>query len=944
MFTLGINAVYHDLAACLVKDGCVIAAAEEERFTRKKHGKRPIPFSTYELPYYAIDYCLKEAEITLKDVEHVAYSYDPYLLLGNHSKDTTIELPLEPSAHPKPEEFEAAWDPLFLSSIVNAPRQLSSGAPHHLQARFRGTSPSGPYRWHFVQHHLAHGASAFLPSPFQEAAIFTIDGRGEQATTTYAHGIENTINFLGQVNMPHSLGILYEQITEYLGFLNSSDEYKVMALASYGKPIFLKEFRDHIHIQKNGQYTIDPIDLEDCFGPQRIKGDPFEQRHYDVAHSLQIALEETVLELLDWLREATQSDRLAMAGGVALNCVMNARIRDRGPFKDVWVQPAAGDAGTALGAALWVDAQERKSEERCFQMDHAFLGPEYSEKEIESFLSWSKLPYRRSEDIAKETAEMLAQNKIIGWFQGRLEFGPRALGARSILASPIDAKMQDRLNDIKDREDFRPVAPVVLEEEAGKWFINAQISPFMLFVYDVNPEKAASIPAVRHVDGTARIQTINRDQNPPYYDLLNRVLCSDRRSGAGEYLLQHPRRADRMLTQRCGRMFLDLTVGCACYWTVYFRKGWSRRMKYFVSIVVPTYNRPKLLERCLIALLNQDYDPARYEILVVDDAVNPETQAIVEQIYPRLDGDQLLPDPGYRTSSSGLEGDLQSEQKADRQPWQPMSFENGPRIPYIPVRYIPVTGCHGPSAARNCGWRAAEGQVIAFTDDDCIPWPTWLSAGVAAFRKNIAGVSGQVIVPISASPSDYELDTQGLERSDFVTANCFYLKSVLEEVGGFDEDFKMAWREDSDLYFTLLERGHSLVSSPAAIVIYPVRPPKWGVSLGQQKKSMYNALLFKKHPDLYRKKIQAKPPLRYYSILFTLMVGLLGLLTGIVWIGYGCLLAWLIITLEFFESRLEHTSHAIGHLVEMLLTSFLIPPLAVYWRLRGAIQFRTLFY
>jgi carbamoyltransferase len=213
-------------------------------------------------------------------------------------------------------------------------------------------------------------------------------------------------------------------------------------------------------------------------------------------------------------------DALCLAGGVALNCVMNACIRDRGPFRQVWVQPAAGDAGTAIGGALWVDARERGTGERLYCMEHAFLGPAYSDEEIEQFLRWSKLPYRRMDDVATETAEMLAQDRIIGWFQQRMEFGPRALGARSILASPLHASMQARLNEIKDREDFRPVAPVVLEEEAPNWFAHAGRSPFMLFVYDVLPEKAALIPAVRHVDGTARIQTINRSQHPLYYDLL----------------------------------------------------------------------------------------------------------------------------------------------------------------------------------------------------------------------------------------------------------------------------------------------------------------------------------------------------------------------------------------------------------------------------------------
>jgi carbamoyltransferase len=523
MYILGINAVYHDPAACLIKDGKVIAAAEEERFTHIKHGKRSIPFSTYELPFHAIDYCLREASISLVDVDHVAYSYNPSLLLGSYSNDATITLPLEPSAHATPAEWESAWDPLFLASIVNAPRHLAGGAPHHLQARFQGARADGPYRWHFVEHHAAHAASAFHASPFQRAAVLTLDGRGEQATTSYSLGEGNTLRWLGQVNYPHSLGLLYEQVTGYLGFLPSSDEYKVMALASFGKPRFLADFREIVQVGASGQYALKPLHLEERFGMARSRGGPLEQRHYDIAHSLQMVLEETVLQIVDWLYETAQSDSLCMAGGVALNCVMNARVRDRGSFKHVWVQPAAGDAGTALGAALWIDALERQASgdaQRCYQMDHAFLGPAYSDDEIEQFLRWSKLPYRRLNDVAEEAADILAQDKIIGWFQHRVEFGPRALGARSILASPISSTMQARLNEIKDREDFRPVAPVVLEEEASNWFANASVSPFMLFVYDVMPDKADRIPAVRHVDGTARIQTINRGQHALYYDLV----------------------------------------------------------------------------------------------------------------------------------------------------------------------------------------------------------------------------------------------------------------------------------------------------------------------------------------------------------------------------------------------------------------------------------------
>ncbi|HLJ97671.1 MAG TPA: carbamoyltransferase C-terminal domain-containing protein [Gemmataceae bacterium] len=520
MYTLGINAAFHDPAACLVKDGRVLAAAEDERFTHIKHGKRPIPFSTYELPFHAIDYCLREAGIALTEIDHVAYSFDPTLLLGRWNSQATITLPLEPSAHPTPAEWHSGWDPLFLSSIVNAPRHLAGGVPHHLQARFHDVRADGPYRWHFVDHHVAHAVSAFHVSPFERAAVLTLDGRGEKATTTYSLGDGNRLERLQQVDMPHSLGILYEQVTGYLGFLHSSDEYKVMALASFGRPRYVDAFREIIILGREGQYTIQPPRLVERFGPPRLRGAEVEQRHYDLAHSLQVVLEETVVHLARWLHKATGVDNLCLAGGVALNCVMNARLRDRGPFRRIWVQPAAGDAGTALGAALWVDMQERRSQERTYRMEHAFLGPAFGDREIEEFLRWSKLPYRRLANIAEETAELLVHDKVIGWFQGRMEFGPRALGARSILASPIHSLMQAKLNEIKDREDFRPVAPVVVEEEASNWFARAEISPFMLFVFDVLPDKADRIPAVRHVDGTARIQTIRREQNPVYYDLL----------------------------------------------------------------------------------------------------------------------------------------------------------------------------------------------------------------------------------------------------------------------------------------------------------------------------------------------------------------------------------------------------------------------------------------
>ncbi|NMG64487.1 carbamoyltransferase [Azoarcus indigens] len=522
MYTLGINAAFHDSAACLVHDGSVVAAAEEERFSRIKHAKRPVPFSAWELPFSAIDYCLAEAGIRLDDVDQVAYSFDPAQFPGR-SETTLLTLPLEPSAVGVEGEWNSPWDPLFLSYVINAPRQLMDGAPHHLRDRFENLAAHGGFRWNYVEHHLAHEASAFLAAPFEEAAVLTLDGRGERATTTLGVWRGGSYERLRQIDFPHSLGLLYEEVTRYLGFQHASDEYKVMALASYGKPRHLDLFRDMLVWDGDGGFTIAPLLLENQFGPPRRRGTPLEERHYDVAASLQVALEETVLHLADWLHKASGQRRLCMAGGVALNCVMNARLRDHGPYEEVWVQPAAGDAGTALGAALWVDYKER-GQPRQWAMEHANLGPGYGDDTIEAALKRARLPYTRLDDVAGRTAGLLADGKVVGWFQGRMEFGPRALGARSILASPLDAGMQARLNELKDREDFRPVAPSVPEEDVAEWFScerdNPGRSPFMLFVYDVTPDKARRIPAAVHVDGTARVQTVSAATQPRYHALL----------------------------------------------------------------------------------------------------------------------------------------------------------------------------------------------------------------------------------------------------------------------------------------------------------------------------------------------------------------------------------------------------------------------------------------
>jgi carbamoyltransferase len=529
MITLGINAAFHDSAAALVVDGRLVAAAEEERFSRIKHAKRPVPFSAWELPHAAIDYCLAEAGVDLRDVDHVAYSFRPDVFAGERlGNQRTIALPLEPSAEPAA-PWESPWDPLFLAYTINAPRQLVDGVPHRLRKRFAGVKATQPpYRWHHLDHHQCHQASAFLAAPFERCAVMTLDGRGEQATTTYGAFRGDRYESLGVVQMPHSLGLLYERITQHLGFLHSNDEYKVMALAALGTPQFRRLLAEHVDVGAHGQYRVLPLDLTRMCGPAREPGAPIEQHHLDLAASLQDVLEDTVLQLARWLRQTSGEPRLAMAGGVALNCVMNGRLRDAGIFDAVWVQPAAGDAGTALGAALWTDATERGNgltlAARRWSMEHAYWGPHFDDDTIERQLRWAKLPYRRSDDLSADVAQMLAANRIVGWFQGRMEFGPRALGARSILASPMEASMQTRLNDLKDREDFRPVAPALPQEELSRWFApsdaNGGASPFMLFVYDVLPIQRERIPAACHIDRTARVQTVEHDTNPRFHALL----------------------------------------------------------------------------------------------------------------------------------------------------------------------------------------------------------------------------------------------------------------------------------------------------------------------------------------------------------------------------------------------------------------------------------------
>ena len=494
MRVLGINAIFHDPAAALVVDGRTVAAAEEERFSRRKHGKRPVPFSAWELPEASARWCLEAAGLRPEDLDAVAYSFDPARCLPAEELD-----------------LGDPWDWLRVEYARRAPGFLATALP--------GLDPE---RVRFVPHHVAHAASAGLAAPLRDGqgdcAVLVLDGRGEQASHLAGRYRDGRLTPLAAQRLPHSLGLLYEELTAHLGFLRSSDEYKVMALASYGQPRFLDEFRAAVTTTGDGGFLVGDVDFA-TMAKQRGADDPMEPEHADLAASVQTRLEEVILELAGWLHEAAGGPRaLAMAGGVALNCVANARLAARGPFETVWVQPAAGDAGTALGAALHVSTVDGQSVE---PMPGADLGRGYTDAELESVLRGARIRYSRPASIAAEAAEVLAANGVVAWYQGRSEYGPRALGHRSLLAHPGDAANTERLNEVKGREQFRPVAPMVLADRAGQLFEGVLPSPYMLFVHRVREGWRDRIPAVVHVDGTARIQTVDPATEPLVADLLS---------------------------------------------------------------------------------------------------------------------------------------------------------------------------------------------------------------------------------------------------------------------------------------------------------------------------------------------------------------------------------------------------------------------------------------
>jgi carbamoyltransferase len=507
MYILGISAFYHDSAAALLKDGKLIAAASEERFTRKKHDER--------FPFHAIDFCLSAEKISIKNIDYVAFYDKPFV------------------------KFER----LLLTYLSYFPRGIKSfltAMPVWLKRKlWTKTIIQKELGFDkeilFCDHHLSHAASAFLVSPFDEAAILTMDGVGEWSTATRGMGKGLDITLFHEIRFPHSLGLLYSAFTYYLGFKVNSAEYKVMGLAPYGKPTYYDKVRELVDIRDDGSFVLNMKYFEYPYGlkmtnghfdrlfggPPRVPESRLTQREFDIAASIQKVTDEIMSKAADHLYKETGLKNLCLAGGVALNCVANGKVLRETPFENLFVQPAAGDAGGALGAAFYLYNTVLRNP-RSFVMEDAYYGPEYSRDEIKEFLDTHGIPYSEltPEVMVRRIAELIDEQHVVGWFQGRMEFGPRALGSRSILADPRNPKMKDILNlKIKFREGFRPFAPTVLEERVGDYFEFTGSSPFMLLVAQVREDKRV-IPSVTHVDGSARLQTISRQSNPLYYDLI----------------------------------------------------------------------------------------------------------------------------------------------------------------------------------------------------------------------------------------------------------------------------------------------------------------------------------------------------------------------------------------------------------------------------------------
>jgi carbamoyltransferase len=526
MNILGINAYHGNASAAIVCDGRLVAAVEEERFNRVKYAAG--------FPAQAIRYCLKEAGLELKDIDHVAVPRNPYARLGTKL-------------------FYAIRMPSFARERMKVLAKFT-GIPEALAQTFDTDPAKITAEFHRVEHHQAHLASAFFVSPFERAALLSADGLGDFASTMWGSGSGSRMKIDGAIAFPHSLGLFYSAVTQYLGFLKFGDEYKVMGLGAYGTPDQLEAFRKIVHTHGDGfrlelEYfthhrsgpemswaeadktpTLGKMfseEMEKLLGPKRNPEEPLEQRHKNLATALQARLEEVYLGMLKKLAERTGLKAVCLAGGVAFNCVANGKIFDKTGFEQVYVHPAAGDAGLAVGAAFYVWHQIL-GKPRLFAMDHAYWGPGYAREEIRRAIDANGLAQNgcRVEELAEDnlmqrTAAIVADGKILGWFQGRAEWGPRALGNRSIVADPRRPEMKEVLNQrIKHREIFRPFAPSILAESTGEWFEKSHPSPFMTLAYAVRPEMRDKIPAPTHVDGTGRLQTVTREANPRYWSLI----------------------------------------------------------------------------------------------------------------------------------------------------------------------------------------------------------------------------------------------------------------------------------------------------------------------------------------------------------------------------------------------------------------------------------------
>ncbi len=530
MIILGLNAYHGDSAACIVKDGRLIAAAEEERFRRIKHWAG--------FPTHAIMYCLEAAGIQFSDIDHIALNRDPKAHVGKKAL-SVIAKGLSPG--------------LALNRLKNA--QKINDVKTELMMTFRLKHTDIRAKIHNIEHHVAHLASAYLVSPYKKAAIVSVDGFGDFVGAMWGIGEDNKIEIMDRVYFPHSLGLFYLAFTQFLGFPKYGDEYKVMGLAAFGKPTELNKmakvveleekgrfklgldyFTHHIHgasmTWEGGEPEIGPVYsdvMEKEFGGARNNKDPISKQHENIASSMQAMYEEAFFHLLNHVFERTNTSALCLAGGCAMNSVANGKIFDRTSFRDVYIQPAAGDAGGAVGVAYFV-YHHLVNEQQRFIMDNAYWGPEYTESEIQTVIDSyaDKLKVfkvenvKNDDELCRKTAKHISEGKVVGWFQGRMEWGPRALGNRSIVVDPRRDEMKFVLNErIKRRETFRPFAPSILIEKVSEYFERDYPDPFMIKVYPIKSEKRAVIPAVTHVDGTGRLQTVSKFENPLYWNLIH---------------------------------------------------------------------------------------------------------------------------------------------------------------------------------------------------------------------------------------------------------------------------------------------------------------------------------------------------------------------------------------------------------------------------------------